>query len=179
MIKSHLSVLMAERGLNISDLSKATGLNRNTLSSLYNNEAKGVQFETLDKLTDYFGVDVDSIISKIYGTVSFIDYKQITENSYRIETQFTIKNVASRGWIELEVEDYTARLNLPHDIIKPLLIVPSAYKSGFLKSELVIPLLKKFHLTATNYRIEVLNSDFSGDHEKGDKYIYYETAPIE
>lgn len=56
MLKSNLSVLMAERGLKIVDLYNATGISKNTLMSLAENTSKGVQFETVDKLCNYLGV---------------------------------------------------------------------------------------------------------------------------
>lgn len=56
MLKSNLSVLMAERGLKIVDLYNATGISKNTLMSLADNTSKGVQFETVDKLCNYLGV---------------------------------------------------------------------------------------------------------------------------
>lgn len=56
MLKSNLSVLMAERGLKIVDLYNATGISKNTLMSLSENTSKGVQFETVDKLCNYLGV---------------------------------------------------------------------------------------------------------------------------
>lgn len=50
MIKCNLAVLMAERGINISELSERTGLSRNTLSALQNNSGKGIQFDTMDAI---------------------------------------------------------------------------------------------------------------------------------
>ena len=56
MLKSNLSVLMAERGLKVVDLYNVTGISKNTLMSLSENTSKGVQFETVDKLCNYLGV---------------------------------------------------------------------------------------------------------------------------
>lgn len=50
MIKCNLAVLLAERGMNISELSERTGLSRNTLSALQNNTGKGIQFDTMDAI---------------------------------------------------------------------------------------------------------------------------------
>ena len=46
MIACNLSVLLAERNLKISQVSKATGISRTTLTSLALNNAKGIQFDT-------------------------------------------------------------------------------------------------------------------------------------
>lgn len=50
MIKIHLSKLLGERKMKISDLSNATGLHRNGLSRLYNEDTDGIKFETLEKI---------------------------------------------------------------------------------------------------------------------------------
>ncbi|MCI7344271.1 MAG: helix-turn-helix transcriptional regulator [Fusobacterium necrophorum] len=56
MIGYNLSVLLAERGLNVSKVSKDTGLSRITLSAIVNNTGQGVQLETLNRLCDYLRV---------------------------------------------------------------------------------------------------------------------------
>ncbi|RPF47107.1 putative transcriptional regulator [Thermodesulfitimonas autotrophica] len=50
-IRSRLAVVMGEKGVrNISQLSRMTGLARTTLTTLWYNRAKGVNFETLEAL---------------------------------------------------------------------------------------------------------------------------------
>lgn len=56
MIQSRLSVLMAERGLKISDLYEETGISKTTLMAIAENNGKGVQFDTVDKLCNFLGV---------------------------------------------------------------------------------------------------------------------------
>lgn len=56
MLKSNLAVLMAERGLKIVDVYKQTGISKTTLMALSDNKSKGVQFETIDKLCNFFEV---------------------------------------------------------------------------------------------------------------------------
>lgn len=56
MIQSRLSVLMAERGLKISDLHEETGISKTTLMAIAENNGKGVQFDTVDKLCNFLGV---------------------------------------------------------------------------------------------------------------------------
>ncbi len=56
MIQSRLSVLMAERGLKISDLYEETGISKTTLMAVAENTGKGVQFDTVDKLCNFLGV---------------------------------------------------------------------------------------------------------------------------
>ena len=54
MIKCHLSRIMGERKLKISDLSRETGLHRNTLTLLYAETATRVDIATIDILCKYF-----------------------------------------------------------------------------------------------------------------------------
>lgn len=56
MIKTNLAVLMAERGLKISDIYEATGISKTTLMAISDNTGKGIQYETMDKLCNYLGV---------------------------------------------------------------------------------------------------------------------------
>ncbi|MGG0656475.1 helix-turn-helix domain-containing protein [Rummeliibacillus pycnus] len=69
MIQSKLSILMANKRINISELSRDTGISRNALSNLYNEKGKGVNFETLDILCEYFGCNIEDIIKFKKNTV--------------------------------------------------------------------------------------------------------------
>jgi putative transcriptional regulator len=50
MLKVHLSRLMGERKLKISDVSRLTGANRGTITRLYQETAVRVELETLEQL---------------------------------------------------------------------------------------------------------------------------------
>jgi DNA-binding Xre family transcriptional regulator len=83
MIKCNLAVLLAERGMNISELSERTGLSRNTLSALQNNTGKGIQFDTMDavcKLLDILPGDLFT-----YADVGF-KYIFTHPNKHQIES---------------------------------------------------------------------------------------------
>lgn len=56
MIKTNLAVLMAERGLKIADVYEATGISKTTLMAISENTGKGIQYETIDKLCNFFNV---------------------------------------------------------------------------------------------------------------------------
>ncbi|TEB05864.1 hypothetical protein Psch_02906 [Pelotomaculum schinkii] len=49
-IKCNLSTIMGSRRLKIVDLHNLTGIARDTISSLYNEKAKGITFEVMAKL---------------------------------------------------------------------------------------------------------------------------------
>ena len=65
MIKCHLSRLMGERKLKISDVARDTGLNRNTVTLLYQETANRVDLEALDALCKYFDVTVGDVFEFI------------------------------------------------------------------------------------------------------------------
>lgn len=49
-IKCYLSRVLGERRLNISEFSKSAGVARNTITSLYHEDAKGITWAVLNKL---------------------------------------------------------------------------------------------------------------------------------
>lgn len=61
MIRCHLSRLMGEKKLKISDLARETGLHRNTITLLYQENATRVDIETMDVLCRYFGVSIGEL----------------------------------------------------------------------------------------------------------------------
>ena len=65
MIKCHLSKLMGERKLKISDVARDTGINRGTLTRLYYETAERIELEVLDQLCDYFGVELGDLLERV------------------------------------------------------------------------------------------------------------------
>ncbi len=61
MIKCHLSKLMGERKLKISDVARDTGLHRNTITLLYQETATRVDIEAINLLCRYFEVPVGEL----------------------------------------------------------------------------------------------------------------------
>ncbi|RVT62780.1 helix-turn-helix domain-containing protein [Niallia taxi] len=62
MIKVHLSKIMGEQRLNIADVSKLTGLHRNGLAKLYNEDTKGITFDTLEKLCLVLNCKIENLL---------------------------------------------------------------------------------------------------------------------
>lgn len=54
MIENHVSQVMGRHKQRVQDVVRGTGLATNTVSGLYHGTAKRVDFETLDKLCDFF-----------------------------------------------------------------------------------------------------------------------------
>jgi len=65
MIRCHFARLLGERKLKISDVARDTGINRGTLTRLYYETAERVELDVLDKLCDYFSVEVSQLLEKI------------------------------------------------------------------------------------------------------------------
>jgi putative transcriptional regulator len=54
MIRCHLSTLMGREKLRIADVARLTGLNRSTVTALYNETATRVDLDAIDKLCVLF-----------------------------------------------------------------------------------------------------------------------------
>lgn len=65
MIKCHLSRLMGERRLKIADVARDTGLNRGTITRLYNETASRVELNDIEVLCRYFDVDIAALFELI------------------------------------------------------------------------------------------------------------------
>jgi putative transcriptional regulator len=65
MIKCHLARLMGEHKMKIADVSRDTGLNRNTVTLLYNETAQRVELDAIEKLCNLFNCGVADLFEKI------------------------------------------------------------------------------------------------------------------
>ena len=70
MIKCHLSRLMGERKLKISDVARDTGLHRNTITLLYQETATRVDLEAINSLCKYFNVTVGQLFEFVEDSSS-------------------------------------------------------------------------------------------------------------
>jgi len=61
MIKCHLSRLMGERKLKIADVARAIGVNRSTITLLYYEKARRIDFDVLDKLCKFFNCTISDL----------------------------------------------------------------------------------------------------------------------
>ncbi len=65
MIKCNLSRIMGEKKLKISDLSRDTGINRGTITRLYQETAERVDLDVMDQLCKYLGCEVGELFTRI------------------------------------------------------------------------------------------------------------------
>ena len=61
MLIPNLAVLLAERRLTLSRVAQDTGISRTTLTALTGRSAKGIQFDTLNRLCKYLKVAPDAL----------------------------------------------------------------------------------------------------------------------
>lgn len=61
MIRCHLSTLMGRDKLRISDVAKSTGLNRSTVTALYNETATRVDLPAIESLCQLFRCQVGEL----------------------------------------------------------------------------------------------------------------------
>ena len=64
-IKVHLGRLLGERRLRASEVARKTGINKNTLSSLYNEKISGIRIDTLEKLCKFLNCSIGDLIEYI------------------------------------------------------------------------------------------------------------------
>lgn len=65
MIRCYLSRLMGEHKMKIADVARETGLNRSTITALYNESATRVDLETIEKLCVLFNCEVGELLVKV------------------------------------------------------------------------------------------------------------------
>lgn len=62
MVKCHLSRLLGERKLKISDVVRDTGINRGTLTRLYHETAQRVELKDLETICRYLNCQVSDLL---------------------------------------------------------------------------------------------------------------------
>jgi putative transcriptional regulator len=65
MAQRHLARPLGERKLKISDVAHDTGIDRRTLTRLYDDTGARVELDVLDKPCDYFQVDLDVLLERV------------------------------------------------------------------------------------------------------------------
>ncbi len=65
MVRCHLSRLMGERKMKIIDVARETGLNRNTITLLYKEDARRIDLDAIDRLCNLFGCEVGDLLEYV------------------------------------------------------------------------------------------------------------------
>lgn len=128
MVRCNLSVLLAERHLKITKVSKDTGISRTTLTYLANNYSKGIQYETLNTLCTYLHTTPDELISYIPIDIEILYVHRTGENNelLEIETQITCNGITQKcplsGHVEINLFDSTSKDVTPEMYGTPCLV---------------------------------------------------------
>ncbi|WP_406734604.1 helix-turn-helix transcriptional regulator [Vibrio scophthalmi] len=64
MLKCHLSKIMGEKRLKIADIARDTGINRGTITRLYNETATRVELDVVDALCGYLEISVGELFER-------------------------------------------------------------------------------------------------------------------
>lgn len=62
-MKNNMRVLLAQKRQKVSDVHKATGVSKSTLTALYYERTKRPDIETLQKVSEYLGVTIDELLT--------------------------------------------------------------------------------------------------------------------
>ncbi|RHB86142.1 XRE family transcriptional regulator [Streptococcus lutetiensis] len=189
MIKTNFAVLMAERGLKISDVYEDTGISKTTLMALAENTGKGVQFDTVDKLCNYLGIELKDFfvyspyIWKVYkkdnyerkeedGDKIAINLKDThSERTYIIEVYFfSPKHIDSpisdddiKLWVRLSLDEDSGNIEY-REFYNFVSSLPILFQTHFYNE--VIEVLKKYYLNSEKVISAYRYSRYDPNHEK-------------
>jgi putative transcriptional regulator len=65
MIRCHLSTLMGRDKLKIAEVARRTGLNRSTITALYQETAQRVDLDAIDRLCRLFNCTVGELLERV------------------------------------------------------------------------------------------------------------------
>ena len=103
MIKSNLAIIMAEKKIKISELSRKTGISRVTLTSLYYNNSGGIQFDTLNNLCNFFNVKPADILVYYPFDYKIKDLYPHIDGANDFKIDYTINNKIFSCSLEIEL----------------------------------------------------------------------------
>jgi len=65
VVQDEEDLLTQPAAIKISDVARATGINRGTLTRLYYETAERIELEVVDQLCGFFGVGVDGLLEYV------------------------------------------------------------------------------------------------------------------
>src|SRR5699024_5461595 len=94
MIFCTLSALMEDYGVTQTKLSEATGITRPTLVQLMKNENQNIKYDTIDKLCNYFNIEMNDLIKRSKYDIQYGGSQIIYHDTYEYQ----------RGYPEMYIE---------------------------------------------------------------------------
>lgn len=111
MLFFKLDEIMDEKGLSINKVSSETKISRPSITAMYNNESKGVQLDTLEKLMDYLKVPLNDLIGEKNNEYIFEFKSEYTKNDLlALKKENKNKNTSLSELAPPEVLSYEARI---------------------------------------------------------------------
>ena len=108
MIKNRLAVLLAERKLRITKVAIDTGISRNSLTSISQNDSEMIRLDTINTLCKYLGITPNEFFEYIPVDTSFdlldlhCNLKVSIMDPYEIEEFFILENL--KGTVQFSLE---------------------------------------------------------------------------
>lgn len=162
MIKSNLGKILEEKKLSINKVSIDTGISRQTLTALANNESKGIQFNTLEILLAYLNVELTDILVDTLNDV-LIQIKHVTKDNYTLKIEVENKDsiipliemtIIENNVITLLFLQYSLSMDKEDKVFSIRLFCPDFYtdeqKHSFIK---LVDIMKK----TSSYTVDRLN----------------------
>lgn len=103
MIKCNLAVILAERGIKITDLAEKTKLSRTTLTQLYYNQGKGIQFETLEKICDYLNITPGELLKYVDFKILIDEAIKNSETLFDFHCSFILNKLVMKGRVIIDL----------------------------------------------------------------------------
>ena len=104
MILCNLPGILGKRRLKIAKVAADTGISRTTLTSLYYDTGKGVQFETINRLCIYLNIGMGELFTAVPFDIiiekASYDYRNRNEDSVLFECE--VLTVAGSEFVDLE-----------------------------------------------------------------------------
>lgn len=111
MMRCNLAILLAERNLKITKVSNDTGISRTTLTSLYYNHAKGIQFDTYNTLCSYLKITPDRLMSYTPVDIEFIFFNV---NTIDISVRTPVSKCINQLRLDTNINDDANKIHELH-----------------------------------------------------------------
>lgn len=129
MIKCNLDEIMVKKGVKMRDIAKSTGISRTTLTALYYNHTKGVQFDTIDKICAYLNIDPGQLFTRFNFEFKVIDvYDTKKEGGYYLECQFVTDDATITGLVICDYDEESQKFKVAiwKNLLYSLEVIPNS-----------------------------------------------------
>jgi DNA-binding Xre family transcriptional regulator len=125
MIRNRLAALMGERGLKVTRVAKETGISRNTITSIFQNDSEMMRMDTINTLCKYLGVtpceffeyehfDIDFFVEVNHV---FYSMKERERDYFSTEKYILIDDIEAEIIIDIKNRLYTSSFELSCSLV--------------------------------------------------------------